>query len=393
MRICNLWRNVSVLLVAGCICCAMPSCSDDDAPAVIEAAQPCASAYELNEVGDVALEFEVIPENAQVNEVKIIGENRAFEAQGFTSKGGGKWLLNARVTDFTQIKQENTVILSVRQTGGAASEVELVVTDPYTIENKFTLANPKGFNYYSADKENLYETGLPVVIAAEKQEEKKEEEKPGMDVEKKPEIKNIKVVDGAVSHKVGAVHFNIIPMTEETGFTLNVNPEKLEEVQEAIPTYSTLDFNVQLTSKNSRVASLPLTVTACAPQATVEDDALTLSRSDLGNPDFEKGFDIDVTHKLRQMGILEKSGFKVKSLGLLDENGKSVDDGPFIETQLEIMDAEGNTKCSVSLTGDARYNYAPGTYYYVLRCRQPWEYNGKTYNPSCANLKFKIVIK
>lgn len=70
MRICNLWRNVSVLLVAGCICCAMPSCSDDDAPAVIEAAQPCASAYELNEVGDVALEFEVIPENAQVNEVK-----------------------------------------------------------------------------------------------------------------------------------------------------------------------------------------------------------------------------------------------------------------------------------------------------------------------------------
>lgn len=382
MRICNLWRNVSVLLVAGCICCAMPSCSDDDAPAVIEAAQPCASAYELNEVGDVALEFEVIPENAQVNEVKIIGENRAFEAQGFTSKGGGKWLLNARVTDFTQIKQENTVILSVRQTGGAASEVELVVTDPYTIENKFTLANPKGFNYYSADKENLYETGLPVVIAAEKQEDLA-----------LIDSKNIKVVDGAVSHKVGAVHFNIIPMTEETGFTLNVNPEKLEEVQEAIPTYSTLDFNVQLTSKNSRVASLPLTVTACAPQVTVEDDALTLSRSDLGNPDFEKGFDIDVTHKLRQMGILEKSGFKVKSLGLLDENGKSVDDGPFIETQLEIMDAEGNTKCSVSLTGDARYNYAPGTYYYVLRCRQPWEYNGKTYNPSCANLKFKIVIK
>lgn len=382
MRICNLWRNVSVLLVAGCICCAMPSCSDDDAPAVIEAAQPCASAYELNEVGDVALEFEVIPENAQVNEVKIIGENRAFEAQGFTSKGGGKWLLNARVTDFTQIKQENTVILSVRQTGGAASEVELVVTDPYTIENKFTLANPKGFNYYSADKENLYETGLPVVIAAEKQEDLA-----------LIDSKNIKVVDGAVSHKVGAVHFNIIPMTEETGFTLNMNPEKLEEVQEAIPTYSTLDFNVQLTSKNSRVASLPLTVTACAPQATVEDDALTLSRSELGNPDFEKGFDIDVTHKLRQMGILEKSGFKVKSLGLLDENGKSVDDGPFIETQLEIMDAEGNTKCSVSLTGDARYNYAPGTYYYVLRCRQPWEYNGKTYNPSCANLKFKIVIK
>ena len=71
------------------------------------------------------------------------------------------------------------------------------------------------------------------------------------------------------------------------------------------------------------------------------------------------------------MGILEKSGFKVKSLGLLDENGKSVDDGPFIETQLEIMDAEGNTKCSVNLTGDARYNMprAPTTTYCVAASR------------------------
>ena len=101
----------------------------------------------------------------------------------------------------------------------------------------------------------------------------------------------------------------------------------------------------------------------------------------------------NVAQELIKIIINYVAELRVKSLGLLDENGKSVDDGPFIETQLEIMDAEGNTKCSVSLTGDARYNYAPGTYYYVLRCRQPWEYNGKTYNPSCANLKFKIVIK
>ncbi|MCQ4947907.1 hypothetical protein NE602_27295, partial [Bacteroides cellulosilyticus] len=74
-----------------------------------EAAQPCASAYELIEVGDVALEFEVLPENAQVNEVKIIAENRAFEAQGYPSKGGGKSLLNARETHSTQIKQQNTL--------------------------------------------------------------------------------------------------------------------------------------------------------------------------------------------------------------------------------------------------------------------------------------------
>lgn len=381
MRKNYLWRNVSALLVAGCICCAMLSCSDDDTPATIEAAQPSASAYELNEAGDVVLEFEVIPENAQVDEVKIIGENGAFEAKDFISKGGGKWLLNASVTDFTQIKQENTVTLSVRQTGGTASEVEFVVTDPYAIENKFTLAHPRGFNYYSA-KEPWYETSLPVVITSQNQEDLAMIER-----------KNIKVVDGTVSDKVGIAHFLMIPMADEIVFFLKIRPSKLEEVKNAIPTYSTLDFNVQLTSKNNRVAILPLKATACAPQATVEDDALILSQTDLLNPDFKKDVDIDVTHKLRQMGILEKSGFKVRSLGLSDENGKSVDDGPFIEAQLEIMDTEGNTKCSVNLTGDARYNYAPGTYYYVLRCRQPWECNGKTYNPSCANLKFKIVIK
>lgn len=382
MRTSNLWRSVSALLMAGCICCVMPSCSNDDAPAVIEAAQPSASTYELNEAGDVALEFEVIPENAQVDEVKITGENGAFEAKGFTSKGGGKWLLNAKATDFARIKQKNTITLSVSQSSGAASEVVLVVIDPYAVENKFTLVNPKGFNYYSADKENLYATGLPVVIAAEKQEDLA-----------LIESKNIKVVNGAVSHQIGVGHFSVIHMEDEIGFMLKVNSEKLDEVQKAIPTYSPLNFNVLLISKNNRVASLPLSVTACAPQATVEDDELTLSRADLINPDFKKDFEIDVTHKLRRMGILEKGRLEARELGLLDENGKLVDDEAlFIFTPLDT-DAEGNIKCSVELKGNAQCNYTPGTYYYVQRCKQPWAYNGKTYNPACADLRFKIVIE
>ena len=36
MRICNLWRNVSVLLVAGCICCTMPLCNNDEALATMQ---------------------------------------------------------------------------------------------------------------------------------------------------------------------------------------------------------------------------------------------------------------------------------------------------------------------------------------------------------------------
>lgn len=147
-----------------------------------------------------------------------------------------------------------------------------------------------------------------------------------------------------------------------------------------------------LTSKNNRVASLPLTTTACTPLTTVEDDALTVSVAELSNPDFEKEFDIDVTHKLRHIGILRKEPFQAVEFGLLNANGEPVDDAPFI-VGLFDTDANGNTKCSVSLMGDAEFNYAPGTYYYVQRCSQPWKYNGKTYNPVCADMRFKIVIE
>ena len=139
MKRSNLWRSVSALLMAGCICCTMPSCSDDDGPAVIEAAQPTASDYELNEAGEVALEFEVVPGDAQVDEVTIVGGNSAFESKGFTAKGNGKWVLNAKVTDFTQIKQDNAITLSIAQTGGTPSNVLFSVYDPFAIENKFQL--------------------------------------------------------------------------------------------------------------------------------------------------------------------------------------------------------------------------------------------------------------
>lgn len=102
------------------------------------------------------------------------------------------------------------------------------------------------------------------------------------------DTENIKVVDGAPSHPIGVAHFIKTPLAGEVGFTLKINPEKLEEVQKAIPTFSPLDFNVLLTSKNNRVASLPLTTTACTPLTTVEDDALTVSVAELSNPDFER---------------------------------------------------------------------------------------------------------
>ncbi len=51
----NNWRNISALLVADFISCAMPSCSGDDVPTTIESAQPGSSVYELNEAEDIAL--------------------------------------------------------------------------------------------------------------------------------------------------------------------------------------------------------------------------------------------------------------------------------------------------------------------------------------------------
>ena len=51
---------------------------------------------------------------------------------------------------------------------------------------------------------------------------------------------------------------------------------------------------------------------------------------DRSNPDFEKEFDIDVTHKLRHIGILEKTNFEAVEMSLLNEKGEPVDDAPFI---------------------------------------------------------------
>lgn len=55
MRIHNLWKNVSALLVAGCICCTMPLCNNDEAPATIAGTALSSLANKRNEAGEATL--------------------------------------------------------------------------------------------------------------------------------------------------------------------------------------------------------------------------------------------------------------------------------------------------------------------------------------------------
>ena len=148
-----------------------------------------------------------------------------------------------------------------------------------------------------------------------------------------------------------------------------------------------------LTGRYNRVAKLLLTAVACAPQTTVENDELTLSHADLLNPDFEKNFKFDATSKLRHIGVWGNGKVETEEIGLVNEQGTLLDDTPQFITPVFTTNTEGKTDCDVYLSGDPQCNYNTGTYYDIIRCRQPWKYNGKTYNPVCADMKFKIVIK
>ena len=112
---------------------------------------------------------------------------------------------------------------------------------PVCIENKFQLVQPKGFNYYSADKDNLYTTCLPVALKPLLPE--------NLDL---IDTESIKVVDGAVSHPVGVAHFIKTPLEGEVWFHAEDKPRKAGRGAESYP-----DIQSALTSMCS---SLPRTI-------------------------------------------------------------------------------------------------------------------------------------
>lgn len=377
----NLWAMLSLVIMG----CALSACSDDDEPSVLETVTPDAASYQLNKAGEATLQFTVSPADASVDNVTLAAGADVFEITGKNSVGNGKWAVSLKAIDLAKVGETNAVSLQVAQTGGAWKEISFSIDDPYSIEGKFALDHPRAFNYYGIEEGHTYDTGLPVVITAEK----------GGDL---TTISNIKIINGETSQKAGMEYFATVKLADGlTGVEIKVNPEKLEDLKNLVPTYTTFNFIAVLTSNSGRVAKLPLNGMTCAPEGTpVVDNQLTVTEAEIINPDFSKAVTLDVTSKLRHIGVMGMQpgdgNVVIDNIGLFNEAGEKVQQESFLV--LVGPDATGNMISDFTIMGDNDYRLKPGTYTYVQRFHVDFIYdNGVKYQTVCADLKYQIEIK
>lgn len=383
-------KIIDVLFLTFITLSVMTSCSSDsDEPNLPLEGIEINSATPLDENGDMTVILTANPKEAKITSAEVPSNPLLIpdwiKVTKLEVQSDGKYRMALRVTDFSEVKSTNTVEVKFSQADGMYTHATVKVDDPYSIQDKYTLASPRTFSYHSADKDDVLGTGLPVIVVAEKQDDLAQ-----------IDINNIILLNGATTQKLGADYFDIVPMEGVSGFTLKMKADKLADAQKSVTTFESLNFRVLLPGKYKRFANLHLHAAAFAPQAIVENEALTMLKSDLSNPYFSNEFGFDVTNDFKHMGIIMgEHEFKGRYHGFYNENGVMVEDEdsrPFIIYDFIRDTTEGNIKCYLTLEGYTEFNCAPGTYYDVWRYQQLWEYDGKTYNPICADLKFKIVI-
>lgn len=377
----NLWAMLSLVIMG----CALSACSDDDEPSVLEAVTPAAASCQLNEAGEATLQFTVSPADASVDNVTLAAGADVFEITGKNSAGNGKWAVSLKATDLAKVGATNAVSLQVAQAGGARKEISFSIDDPYTIEGKFALDHPRAFDYYGIEKDHQYETGLPVIVTAENESDL-------------AQISSILLINGATSQNVGMEYFATKTLGDGLkGVEIKVNPEKLTELKDLVPTFTTLDLIAVLTSRNGRVANLILSAAACAPEGKpVVNDELTATVAEITDPDFSKNVKIDVTSNLRHIGVmtLDMIGvgeILIEEIGLFDEAGQAVEDESFVP--MYTQDSNGNMICDFGIYGSDEDKLSAGTYTFTQRFHVTYKYGDVKFQTVCANLKFQIVIK
>ena len=207
------------------------------------------------------------------------------------------------------------------------------------------------------------------------------------------DMKEIKLATGVTSQKVSPDCFVLEPMADNAnGVIMKANPSKLDELKSAITTYTTLEYRLILTSRNGRMAALTLSAIACRPEGSiVEDEQLTLSKADIENPDYHKEITLDVTHNLRQIGVMELgNNVSIEEIGLLNDKGEEIAEGSIIPDYK--TDDKGNMVCDFNIYGDNEFKLEPGTYTYVQRFHVTVTVKGVKYTTACADLRFKVDI-
>lgn len=361
----------------------LQACSNDEEPAVLAGVEVNGTSFQMTEDGEVSLGFTVTPADASVDNIALSRGGEAFKIIDNVPAGHGKWTVRLKATDFANVRPDNKVTLSIAQRGGVTKEADFNIEDPFSIDGKFDIFCPRAFDFYGAEDSHKDDTCLPILINATNESDFA-----------MINVKDIKLTTGVTSQKVSPDCFVLEPMADNAnGVVMKADQSKLEDLKSAIPTYTTLEYRLILTSGSGRMAVLPLSVIACRPQGTiVENEDLTIAKADIENPDYHKGITLDVTHNLRQIGVMELgNNVTIEEIGLFNDKGETIADGSILPDY--ITDDKGNMVCDFNIYGDNEFNLAPGTYTYVQRFHVTVTAKGVKYTTVCADLRFKVVIK
>lgn len=385
-------KNLHYLLLVVLITIALPSCSknedgEEDKPVSTYNLNLESTSNDLTQDGTVTIKFTVEPAGTEIAsaQIRIKGEDNKespIEVTGL-SEDNGIWKVQAKVTDFTRIKANQTVKLTTLQKKGAQADVEFTLNDPYAINDKYSIKHPYSISYCRTDNNQIM--GLPIIITAAKAEDLAIVDNA-----------DIKITNSSVTTGIPANGFMFTPIKDEKGILLAPKPETVKKLLETPAATSIVSLYVWITGANGRSAHFPLNYRLSSPRQTVTDENLAVSVSELHTPGFSKTVTVDIGAKFKRLGIVEKDDVVIvgdltgEEIGLHDANNNPVEENFMIAIQ-NIQDIYSYT---VTFAYDPDNNtYTAGSYNYIVRYTWNWKYNGKTYPRICGDLQYSVTLK
>lgn len=385
-------KNLHYLLLVVLITIALPSCSknedgEEDKPVSTYNLNLESTSNDLAQDGTVTIKFTVEPAGIEIAsaQIRIKGEDNKespIEVTGL-SEDNGIWKVQAKVTDFTRIKANQTVKLTTLQKKGTQADVEFTLNDPYAINDKYSIKHPYSISYCRTDNNQIM--GLPIIITAAKAEDLAIVDNA-----------DIKITNSSVTTGIPANGFMFTPIKDEKGILLAPKPETVKKLLETPAATSIVSLYVWITGANGRSAHFPLNYILSSPRQTVTDENLAVSVSDLHTSGFSKTVTVDVRAKFKRLGIVEKDDIVIvgdltgEEIGLHDANNNPAEENFMIAIQ-NIQDIYSY---NVTFAYDPDNNtYTAGSYNYIVRYTWNWKYNGKTYPRICGDLQYAVTLE
>lgn len=383
-------KNPFYLLLAVLII-ALSSCSKDEEGKEYEPG----SAYHLNlestsndltQDGSVTLKFTVTPIETEIASalISIKGEDgieSPIEVTGL-SEDNGMWKVQAKVTDFTRIKATQTVKLTTLQNEKILAYADFTLNDPYAINDKYGIAHPLSISYSRTDDNTIM--GLPIIITATKADDL------AMINNANIKVRNSNTTTSSITiTDTPADGFMSTSIKDEKGILLAPKEETVKKLLETPATTKLVSLVVWITGANGRSAHFPLSYILSSPHQTLTDEKLTVSVSDLKDPNFYKSFAVDTKGVFKRLGFTEKEGKCTQTaIGFYDANGNEVE-----ENFMLVTPNASYTSCDVIFEYDSENTYTTGLYNYKFRYTLDWKYNGKTYPRICGDLQYVVTLK